>query len=115
LLVVCCSGLLAQVKVTPGAEKISIEIDGKPYSSFYIAGKDVTKPYLYPLRAASGTYVTREWPMEKVAEEENIKPGDHPHQRGVWFAHDSVNKTDFWNNEASYNRPHLGNMVLKKV
>jgi hypothetical protein len=118
------SGLLAlsaaaQVKITSGAEKIAVEIHGQPYTTFYIAGKDVTKPYLHPLRAPSGTYVTRMWPMENVAEEAPIAKPDHPHQRGLWIAHDSVNKTDFWNNEASYqeggSRGHIGNIVLKKV
>jgi hypothetical protein len=110
----------AQVKITPGSEKISIEINGKPFSDFYITGKDVTKPYLWPLRAASGTYVTRVWPMEEVPEEQKMLAdkliqNDHQHQRGMWFAHESVNKLDFWNNEASYTKPNLGKMVLKKV
>src|SRR5689334_34966 len=87
----------SQVKITPGGEKIAIEINGKPFSDFYIAGADVTKPYLWPLRAASGTYVTRMWPMEIVAEEQGTKK-DHQHQRGMWFAHEKVNGLDFWNN-----------------
>jgi hypothetical protein len=64
------------------------------------------------------------WPLEKVAEEDKmfaaktIKP-DHPHQRGLWFAHDSVNKLDFWNiaplDTPPYNRSDRGKIVLKKV
>jgi hypothetical protein len=110
----------AQVKITSGSEKISIEINGKPFGDFYIAGKDVTKPYLWPLRAASGTYVTRMWPMETVSEEQKMLAdkliqNDHQHQRGMWFAHESVNKLDFWNNEASYTTPNRGKILLKKV
>ena len=106
---------LAQVHLTPSADKIEISINGKPYSTFYMTGGDVTKPYLWPVRAASGTYVSRMWPMENVAEEEKEKK-DHPHQRGIWFAHDSVNGIDFWNNEASYKEPpKRGKMVLKSV
>jgi hypothetical protein len=118
----------AQVKITPGAEKIAIEINGKPFSDFYVAGKEVSKPYLWPLCAATGTYITRMWPMEKVAEEfdgdsykgaKNKKP-DHQHQRGMWFAHDSVinaagQKLDFWNNEFSYQTPNRGRIALKKL
>src|SRR5579863_7738819 len=81
----------AQVKITPGPEKIAIEINGKPFSDFYVAGADVTKPYLWPLRTATGTYVTRMWPMEKVEEEASIAKPDHQHQKGLWFAHDTVN------------------------
>src|ERR1035438_8735360 len=73
-----CPGM-AQVKLTPSADKIEISIDGKPYSTFYMTGDDVTKPYLWPVRAASGTSVTRSWPMENIAEEEKEKK-DHPHR-----------------------------------
>lgn len=111
--------LPAQVKITPGPEKISIEINGKPFTDFYIAGKEVAKPYLWPLRAASGTYVTRAWPMEKVAEEASIARPDHPHQRGLWFAHASVNHLDFWNiaplDQKPYNQPDRGKIVLDKL
>jgi Methane oxygenase PmoA len=111
---------VAQVKITPGPEKIAIEIDGKPFGDFYIAGKDLTKPYLWPLRAPSGTYVTRMWPMEAVPEEQKmfadkVIKNDHQHQRGMWFAHENVNKLDFWNNEASYTTPNRGKIVLKSV
>ncbi len=103
----------AQVQLTPGKDKIEIAIDGKLYSTFYMMGEDVTKPYLWPVRAATGTYVTRAFPMETI-EEEAKGPKDHPHQRGIWFAHDKVNGIDFWNNEASYKEPpKRGKMVLK--
>ncbi len=102
----------SQVKITNGPEKISVEINGKPFTDFYVAGPEVTKPYLWPLRAATGTYVTRMWPMEKVEEEASIAKPDHQHQRGLWFAHDTVNKLDFWNNEASYKTPNRGKIVL---
>src|ERR1051326_5673722 len=109
----------AQVKITPGPEKVAIEINGKPSTDFYIAGPEVAKPYLWPLRAASGTYVTRMWPMEKVAEEAGIKKPDHSHQRGLWFAHASVNNLDFWNiaplDEKPYNQPDRGKIFQKKL
>jgi len=121
----------AQVKLTPGTGKVSVEIDGKPFTDFYMSGKafnvEVTKPYLWPLRAASGTSITRAWPMEDVPEEAaEKKPSrngpavmDHQHQRGLWFAHDNVNKLDFWNNEWSYfadlHRKNLGRINLKKT
>lgn len=103
--------MTAQVKVTSGPEKVSVEIDGKPFTDFFIAGAEVTKPYLHPLRAASGTYVTRMWPMAEVAGE----PTDHKHQRGLWFAHAKVNDLDFWNNEASYTTKNRGRIALKKL
>src|SRR5215467_11421083 len=111
--------LQAQVKITAGPEKVAIEINGKPSTDFYISGKEVAKPYLWPLRAASGTYVTRMWPMEKVEEEASIAKPDHPHQRGLWFAHAKVNNLDFWNiaplDQRPYNQPDRGKIVLKKL
>ena len=66
------AGLLplgAQVKITQqGTEKIAVEIDGKPFTDFYI-GAQAPKPYLHPLRTASGKIVTRSWPMAEVAGE----------------------------------------------
>lgn len=104
----------AQVKITPGPEKVGVEIDGKPFTDFYVAGANIMKPYLYPLRAATGTYVTRAWPLEDVAEERNTQK-DHRHQVGLWFGHERVNGLDFWNNDASYTTPNRGKMVLKKL
>jgi hypothetical protein len=69
------------------------------------------KPYLHPLRSATGKIVTRHFPMETVKGE----PTDHPHQRGLWFAHDSVNGFDFWNNEANYTTPIRGRIVVDKA
>ncbi len=102
----------AQVKVTPEATRVHIEIDGHPYSDFVYKGAQVTKPYLWPLSAASGTNITRHFPMETVPGE----PTDHPHQRGLWFAHESVNGVDFWNNEASYTSPPpRGRIVVTRI
>src|SRR3954463_457959 len=113
---------MAQVNVTSAGDKVTVEINGKPFTTFYMSGEafnaKVTKPYLWPLRAPSGTTITRSWPMEDVAEEKDEKK-DHQHQRGLWFAHDSVNKLDFWNNEWSYfadqHRKNLGRINLKQL
>jgi hypothetical protein len=112
------------VKITPGPEKVAVEINGKPFTDFYIAGEMVTKPYLWPLRAATGTSVTRNWPMEVTDDEKTGVKLDHQHQRGLWFAHDSVNGIDFWNNEAkpipptspnAYKSQKLGRITLVKL
>jgi hypothetical protein len=89
----------AQVKISQDDSRIHVEINGKPYADFVVKSDEAMKPYLYPLRAADGTIVTRHWPMEKVSA---IEPVDHQHQRGVWFGPDDVNGFDFWNNEYSY-------------
>jgi hypothetical protein len=101
--------LCAQVKFTQSPDRIEIEIDGKPFSTFYIAG-DAPKPYMAPLRSADGVVVTRRFPMEKVEGETR----DHPHHRGLWFTHGDVNKIDYWMNEKGAKGVH-GAVKLEKV
>jgi hypothetical protein len=89
--------MLAQVKITKHAAQIDVDIDGKPYTSLYLSGDGVTKPYLHPIRAADGKIVSRVWPMEEKAGEAK----DHEHHRGLWFTHGDVNGFDFWANDMS--------------
>jgi hypothetical protein len=79
------------VTFTERVNRIEIVINGKPYSNFYY-GNDWPKPFLHPLRASSGTIVTRGFPLEKIEGESN----DHFWQRGLWFAHGNINGIDFW-------------------
>ena len=102
--------LAAQVAIQQGSDRILITINGKPFSDLFISA-DTTKPYMHPLRAASGTVVTRAYPMDLVEGETR----DHPHHRGLWFTHGDVNKFDFWANEKSQTKANTGRVVLKKV
>src|ERR1035438_8343086 len=105
--------LPAQVKVTQDADHVQVEIDGKPFTTFYLHEGEAMKPYLYPLRTADGKIITRHFPMEKVEGE----PVDHPHHRGLWFGHEDVNGSDLWNNETSYvtSRPKRGWIKVDKI
>jgi hypothetical protein len=105
--------LAAQVKITQqGNEKISVDIDGKPFTEFFV-GPSVPKPYLAPLRSASGKIVTRQYPIADVPGESH----DHPHHRGLWFTHGDVNGYDFWANEDSQKGAGKGKgkVVLAKI
>jgi hypothetical protein len=82
----------AQMTVKVQDDRIHVDLKGQPYTDFIFKGGEAMKPYLYPLRAPSGTIVTRRFPIEIVAGE----PTDHPHHRGLFFAHA---------NEASYKSP----------
>jgi len=78
------SPLCGQVKIAPQVDRISVEIDGKPYCDFFLAPGG-NKPYLYPLRTASGIVVTRHYPMEEG------ETRDHPWHHGMFFEHGAVN------------------------
>lgn len=101
----------AQVKITPETDVVHVTIDDKLFTDFVLRGGNAMKPYLYPLRSATGKLITRHFPMEKLEGE----PTDHPHQRGLWFAHERVNGFDFWNNEADYKTPIRGRIEVTKV
>ncbi len=107
---VLAAPLCAQVKFTQAAGRILVEIDGKPYTTFFLA-PDGNKPYLYPLSTASGIVVTRHFPMENVPGETH----DHPHHRGLFFSHGDVNGINFWATEADSKAPNKGRMIVRKV
>jgi len=107
----CALTVAAQVRFTrPAPDRIAVEIDGKPYTTFFLAPGG-NKPYLYPLSTASGIVVTRHFPMEPFPGETT----DHPHHRGLFFSHGDVNGFNFWATEPGANDPKAGRMALDKI
>jgi hypothetical protein len=100
----------AQVKITRMSNAIPVEIDGKPFTTFYLPPNG-PKPFLAPLRTASGAVITRGYPMELLPGESR----DHPHHRGLWFTHGDVNGVDFWMNEQAGENPRYGFVLTRKV
>ncbi len=90
-----------------GDDHVSISINGQPFSDFYI-GSNYAKPFLAPLRTATGLIVTRKWPMEQVESDSH----DHPHHKGLWIGYGIVNDVNFWEVEAE-SKPSTGNPDLK--
>ena len=72
-------------------QRVDVLVDGKPFTSYIYSAK-VKKPVLFPLRTATGTIVTRGFPLEPRSGER----ADHPHQVGAWFTYGDVNGIDFW-------------------
>jgi len=102
--------LRAEVNLRKVDGHISVEVDSKPFTGFYY-GPDTPKPYLHPLRSASGKIVTRSFPMESI-------PGESTkdqHHRGVWLAYKDVNGYDFWQNEFSYQNKNAGKVVMRSI
>jgi len=104
--------LQAQVEVVAQKDQVDVTIGGKPYTTLFL-GPDTQKPYLHPLRSASGKLVSRRFPMENVDGESK----DHPHHRGLWFSHGDVNGWDFWANEKNQKGvgKGIGTIVLDKI
>ncbi|MGA8030174.1 MAG: PmoA family protein [Bryobacteraceae bacterium] len=108
--------LNAQVELkSVGDDHISIHINGQPFSDFHI-GNSYPKPYLAPLRSATGLIVTREYPMQTVEGESR----DHPHHRGLWIGYGDVSGVNFWENDPSSktspeNPATKGSVVLQSL
>ena len=80
------------VQLKRAGNRIDVLVDHKPFTSYYF-GLEAPKPYLHPLRSARGTIVTRGFPMASNVPGESH---DHPHHRGMFFAHGDINGIDFW-------------------
>jgi len=105
--------LSAQVSFEqPSPDKIAVNIDGKFYTTFYLAVNG-QKPYIWPLSTADGIVVTRHFPMDQFPGETS----DHPHHKGLFFAHGDINGIDFWDTEPrkSPTAPKRAGMKLIRV
>jgi hypothetical protein len=80
-----------EVKLTRADDRVRVELGGQLFTEYIFKGAQ--KPYLYPVLAADGTPMSRNFPMKKGV------PGeveDHPHHRSLFFTHGDVNGLDFW-------------------
>ena len=103
------------VTVVPNeaSNRVDVFVDGQPFTS-YIWPDTLMKPVLFPLRTASGTLITRGWPMEPRAGERT----DHPHHVGFWFNYENVNGVDFWNNSTALpaaQQAKMGRIVQRRI
>ncbi len=102
-----------EIKVDEANRKADIFIQGRYFTS-YIYPTSLEKPVLYPLTSASGTLVTRGFPILP-------RPGervDHPHQVGFWFNYGDVNGLDFWGNSYAIPdslKPRCGSIIHKAI
>jgi Family of unknown function (DUF6807) len=104
------------VTITQTSEKIAVDIDGKPFTAFFIGGENLNRPYLYPLRTASGKMVSRSFPAGQLPGETT----DHPHHAGLFYGHGDVNGFNYWaiqNLPAAEWKPdaNMGRIVLARV
>jgi Methane oxygenase PmoA len=108
--------LWAQVTIKQTTEQIAVDIDGKPFTVFFIGGANLNRPYLYPLRSASGKIVTRSFPAGQVPGETT----DHPHHAGLFYGHGDVNGYNYWAIQNVPTAPSkldatMGRIVLDRV
>jgi hypothetical protein len=80
------------VELKRSGDHIEVLVGGRTFTTYYF-DPGVAKPYLFPLRSAEGTVVTRSFPMVTSIPGEDR---DEPHQRAMYFAHGDINGFDFW-------------------
>jgi hypothetical protein len=118
-------GQSAPVSFTRQADTVQVTIGGKPFTTYNFDPK-TAKAYLQPVRSASGLIVTRNFPIGDTVPppgHEHDNNLDHPHQRGMYFAHGDINGFDFWSEEVFLryygNEPGghapFGRMVFRKI
>lgn len=114
LLAASASSVRAQVTIKQEPERITVDVNGKPFTVFHMAGPDLNRPYLHPIRAASGTMVNRSFPAGQLPGETT----DHPHHAGLFYGHGDVNGYNYWAiQNAPYKKidPKMGRIVLRQV
>jgi hypothetical protein len=80
----------SNVKLTRTDDRVRVEIDGQLFTEYVFKG--YARPIFYPVLAADGTEMMRNFPMKSVPDEVE----DHPHHKSLWFTHGAVNGVDFW-------------------
>ena len=84
--------------------QVDVLADGKPVTTFHYDPK-WDKPFLYPLRTASGRIISRGYAVEPREGEHE----DHAWHRGIWYGHGDINGEDFWREKG---RETTGMIVL---
>src|SRR5947209_12195531 len=85
----------ASVTLHRSADNIGVVVDGRPFTTYYF-GSETAKPYLMPLRTASGAVVTRGFPVVNDVSAGNPKGESfEPHQRPLYFGHGDIDGLDF--------------------
>ena len=82
----------AMIKLTQEKATIKVEIDGKPFTTYYFAdglGLPYSRPFFFPVLASDGTAVTSDQAHDPSKDH-------HPHHRSMWVAHGDVNGANHW-------------------
>lgn len=88
LLIVSSPVLAGEVALTQDGHRVTMTIDGQEFAQLQTAPEQ-PKPYVWPVRGADGTILTRTILADS-------KGGDHPHHKGIWVAVDEVGGVKFW-------------------
>lgn len=83
-----CAGAPVSIEKLDG--RVRVLIGSEVFTDYVFT--NTSRPYCYPIYGPGQVEMTRNWPMRDVPGEDK----DHPHHRGLWYSHGSVNGVDFW-------------------
>src|SRR5438105_4914333 len=83
-------------------DEASVTCDDREIARYYF-GKDLYRPFLYPMIGPSGRSLTR---MGHPRD-----PNTHSHHNSVWISHHDVNGVGFWNDA----KTSEGRIIHQKV
>ena len=86
-------GRTIRSKVTSKGGDLEISFDNTLFTRYSLKSAP-NKPVFYPILTPDGGHFTRRWPVKPAANPDESH--DHPHHRGLWFTHSSVNGVDYW-------------------
>jgi len=111
----------SSVQLLRTQNQIEVSVDGKPFTTYYF-DPQIAKPYLMPLRTASGIVVTREFPVKNDVSRGNPKESAfEPHQRPLYFSHGDIDGLNFWAEQVfdkyygHQNHQAYGHMALANI
>ncbi len=112
------SSAFEPVELTRVGSTIEVTVGGKPFTTYHFES-EVAKPYFQPLRSASGTVITRGFPVGNAIPPEHMNdPALEPHQRPMYFGHGNIDGIDFWG-EGAFPKwsddTVFGRTVLRKI
>ncbi|MFW5657179.1 MAG: PmoA family protein [Bacteroidota bacterium] len=113
LILSSCNDTSVQLIEKKNKRRVEVLIDGKVFTA-YIWPATTKKPVLYPIKSATGEFITRGFPLDPRPDERV----DHPHQVGHWLNYGNVNGIDFWNNSYAIpleQQPDYGEIIHNEI
>lgn len=111
----------APVELKRANHKVEVIIGGQPFTTYDFSDV-VAKPYLMPLRTASGIVISRSFPVVNTVTPADQKTASfEPHQRPLYFAHGDIDGLNFWAEQAfdayyhGHARQAYGRMAFTKM
>lgn len=83
---------------------LDIAVDGEPFTAYNYSNEN-RKPFLWPVYCEGKATITRDWPMDQNAPENQTGKKDHVHHKSIWTAYGDINGVDCWdevNEKAGY-------------